>query len=363
MENCDLNVMSNNKKIKYINASAIFIRNERLVPEDLQFRKNIGKRKTEDDISVKDTSHQQFDPHTSTNIEIFSLKINLELSKEPIGFGRFGVVYKASKMKTKFIKDKSDDQCDINVQNNYHEMKKQLGEQSSLAVKMIRNKLSLPKTTKHTNVSKKSTDGAFKYNKELSILKLLHHQNVVKLFCFSCDNVMKFHREERIDNENSCDHTTTLSRRKTLNLFLSYMPTTLQMHLEKHGPLIKGEMSSENRLGIAFIKQLYTALEYLRSLHICHRDIKPSNILLDIENEILKLSDFGSAIQFSPKTYDNQVQENSHLQSYVCSRYYRAPELILGSKQYGCEIDIWSAGCVVAEMVMAFPLFPGILLS
>ena len=54
-------------------------------------------------------------------------------------------------MKTKFIKDKSDDKCDINVQNNYHEMKKQLGEQSSLAVKMIRNKLSLPKTTKHTN--------------------------------------------------------------------------------------------------------------------------------------------------------------------------------------------------------------------
>ena len=353
--------MSNNKKIKYINASAILIRNEGLVPEDLQFTKNIGKRKTEDGVSVKDTSHQQFDQHTSTNIEIFSLKINFELSKEPIGFGRFGIVYRASNMKTKFIKGKSDDQCDIHVQNYYHEMKKQLGEQSSLAVKMIRNKLSLPKTTKHRNVNKKAIDDAFKYNKELSILKLLHHQNVVKLFCFSCDDIMKFHSEEKIDNENSCDHTTrTLSRRKTLNLFLSYMPTTLQMHLEKHGPLIKGDVSNENRLGIAFIKQLYTALEYLRSLHICHRDIKPSNILLDIDNEILKLSDFGSAIQLCPKTYDHQVQMDSHLQSYVCSRYYRAPELILGSKEYGCEIDIWSAGCVVAEMVMAYPLFPGI---
>ena len=115
------------------------------------------------------------------------------------------------------------------------------------------------KTTKHRNVNKKAIDDAFKNNKELSILKLLHHPNVVKLFCFSCDDIMKFHSEEKIDNENSCDHTTrTLSRRKTLNLFLSYMPTTLQMHLEKHGPLIKGDVSNENRLGIAFIKQLYT---------------------------------------------------------------------------------------------------------
>ena len=73
----------------------------------------------------------------------------------------------------------------------------------------------------------------------------------------------------------------------------------------------------------------------------------------------MKLSDFGSAVQIRQKADDNPEQMDLHLQSYVCSRYYRAPELILGSDKYGCEIDIWSAGCVVAEMAMAYPLFPG----
>ena len=101
--------------------------------------------------------------------------------------------------------------------------------------------------------------------------------------------------------------------------------------------------------------------QYIRSLNICHRDIKPANILIDIDHQNLKLSDFGSAIQLSPNKHyhDSEQTRATRLQSYVCSRYYRAPELILGSEKYGCGIDIWSAGCVVAEMVTAKPLFPG----
>ena len=279
-----------------------------------------------------------------------------------MGVGRFGVVYKASKVEIKLPKRKSDLKCDTYIHESYNELKRQISDQPSLAVKMIRNKSLSSESSNSRRTIKRSINNAFKHNKELSILKLLRHENVVQLFCFSCDNVHKNDVEDDISRErNLCDHGPSTKRsEKTLSLFLSFMPTTLQLCLEKHGPLIKGERLGDNKVGLSFVKQLYTALEYIESLNICHRDIKPSNILLDIDNHILKLSDFGSAIQFRPQTGDNPKQiNNSHLQSYVCSRYYRAPELILGSKKYGCEIDIWSAGCVVAEMVMARPLFSG----
>lgn len=96
--------------------------------------------------------------------------------------------------------------------------------------------------------------------------------------------------------------------------------------------------------------QLCRALSYIHSLEICHRDIKPQNLLLDPQTGVLKLCDFGSAkilIPGEPNT------------SYICSRYYRAPELIFGSTTYTTQIDIWSMGCVMAELLLGLPLFPG----
>lgn len=77
--------------------------------------------------------------------------------------------------------------------------------------------------------------------------------------------------------------------------------------------------------------QLFRSLAYIHALGICHRDIKPQNLLLDPALGILKLCDFGSAkilIAGDPNV------------SYICSRYYRAPELIFGSTQYGVSIGI-----------------------
>lgn len=99
-----------------------------------------------------------------------------------------------------------------------------------------------------------------------------------------------------------------------------------------------------------FTYQLLRSLNYIHSLNICHRDIKPQNLLIDPVRGILKLCDFGSA---------KQLIKGEPNVAYICSRYYRAPELIFGSTKYTTAIDIWSAGCVLGELLISQPLFPG----
>ncbi|KAL0373639.1 UNVERIFIED_CONTAM: Shaggy-related protein kinase theta [Sesamum radiatum] len=102
--------------------------------------------------------------------------------------------------------------------------------------------------------------------------------------------------------------------------------------------------------------QLYTyqicrALNYThRIVGVCHRDIKPQNLLVNPHTHQLKLCDFGSAKMLVPG------EPNI---SYICSRYYRAPELIFGATEYTTAIDMWSVGCVMAELLLGQPLFPG----
>ncbi|TRY56177.1 hypothetical protein DNTS_002532 [Danionella cerebrum] len=99
-----------------------------------------------------------------------------------------------------------------------------------------------------------------------------------------------------------------------------------------------------------YMYQLFRSLAYIHSYGICHRDIKPQNLLLDPETAVLKLCDFGSA---------KQLVRGEPNVSYICSRYYRAPELIFGATDYTSSIDVWSAGCVLAELLLGQPIFPG----
>ncbi|KPA85646.1 putative protein kinase [Leptomonas pyrrhocoris] len=103
-----------------------------------------------------------------------------------------------------------------------------------------------------------------------------------------------------------------------------------------------------------FLFQLARALAFMHAHHVCHRDIKPANVLVDPDTGRLQLCDFGSAKEILYPTKEKNV-------SYICSRYYRAPELLFGALHYGCEVDMWSFGCILAELLRESgrPLFRG----
>lgn len=176
-------------------------------------------------------------------------------------------------------------------------------------------------------IKKVLQDKRFK-NRELQIMRRLDHCNIVKLKYFFYSSGDK--KDEVY-----------------LNLVLEYIPETVYRVARHYS-------KSKQTIPISFIKlymyQLFRSLAYIHSLGICHRDIKPQNLLLDPETGVLKLCDFGSAkllIKGEPNV------------SYICSRYYRAPELIFGATDYTTMIDVWSAGCVLAELLLGQPIFPG----
>ncbi|KAJ2808692.1 MAPK protein hog1 [Coemansia furcata] len=98
---------------------------------------------------------------------------------------------------------------------------------------------------------------------------------------------------------------------------------------------------------LVFLYQILRGLKYVHSAGVIHRDLKPSNIVIN-ENCDLKICDFGLA----------RVQD-PQMTGYVSTRHYRAPEIMLTWQKYDVAVDIWSAGCILAEMFEGTPLFPG----
>ncbi|NXX46928.1 MK07 kinase, partial [Tricholaema leucomelas] len=103
-----------------------------------------------------------------------------------------------------------------------------------------------------------------------------------------------------------------------------------------------------------FLYQLLRGLKYIHSANVLHRDLKPSNLLVN-ENCELKIGDFGMArgVGADPR------QPKPFLTEYVATRWYRAPELLLALHGYSRAVDLWSAGCIFAEMLARRQLFPG----
>ncbi|KAK9480489.1 kinase-like domain-containing protein [Lipomyces japonicus] len=172
-------------------------------------------------------------------------------------------------------------------------------------------------------------DKRFK-NRELQIMRMVRHPNIVGLIAFFYSS-----------------NTDDVKEDVYLNLILEYVPETVY-NASRHFAKLK--TSVPMIIVKLYIYQLFRSLAYIHSQGICHRDIKPQNLLTDPKTGVLKLCDFGSAkilVAGEPNV------------SYICSRYYRAPELIFGATNYTTKIDVWSTGCVMAELMLGQPLFPG----
>ena len=153
---------------------------------------------------------------------------------------------------------------------------------------------------------------------EAKILDTLHHPSVIRL-------------------ENWFVTTHPLTGKEKLNLVLEYMPATLA-HLIKGKYTLKGQSLADRiggRIPLIYTKlylyQAARALAYIHSRSVCHRDFKPANLLIDLTTHQLKLCDFGLA---------KVLGSGSINSSYVCTRYYRPPELLLGSCQYSSAVGM-----------------------
>lgn len=123
------------------------------------------------------------------------------------------------------------------------------------------------------------------------------------------------------------------------------------MEADLHNVIAEGILKE---IHIRFIiYQTAKALKYLHSGSIIHRDLKPSNILVN-SNCVIKLCDFGLV-----RSLITAEENTPILTEGVATRWYRAPEVLLGSKSYSTPADIWSFGCIIFEILAQKPLFPG----
>ncbi|KAM6283185.1 mitogen-activated protein kinase 15 [Porphyrio hochstetteri] len=126
------------------------------------------------------------------------------------------------------------------------------------------------------------------------------------------------------------------------------------METDLHAVIKKGNLLKDiHKCYILY--QLLKATKFIHSGNVIHRDQKPSNILLDADC-FVKLCDFGLARSLCQM---NEEQGNPALTEYVATRWYRAPEILLSSRSYTKGVDMWSIGCILGEMLLGKPLFPG----
>ena len=142
------------------------------------------------------------------------------------------------------------------------------------------------------------------------------------------------------------------------DIFFSYTNQLCQFFVFEYVPftlrefVVQSQKIKDKGKGLLEIRKVMCkvlkGVEYLHALSIIHRDLKPENILIDdpLHPDVVKICDFGSA---------KIIEENNN--PYVVTRYYRAPELIFGSTNYGCSIDVWAIGCIFLECFIGKPLF------
>jgi len=154
--------------------------------------------------------------------------------------------------------------------------------------------------------------------------------------------------QELADNENIVKLLDVIRAENDRDLYLvfDYMETDLHAVIRAN---ILEEIHKQY-----IIYQILKCTKYMHSADLLHRDYKPSNILLNSECHV-KVADFGLARSVHARSKDSAPI----LTEYVATRWYRAPEILLGSTKYTKGVDMWSIGCILGEMYMGKPMFPG----
>ena len=133
---------------------------------------------------------------------------------------------------------------------------------------------------------------------------------------------------------------------KKLYLIFEFLDLDLKKHMDASPAAYR-----DPRLAKKYLLQMLQGIAYCHSHRILHRDLKPQNLLIERSTNTLKLADFGLA-----RAFGIPVRQYTH---EVITLWYRAPEILLGAKHYSTPVDLWSIGCIFAEMVNQKPLFPG----
>jgi len=173
--------------------------------------------------------------------------------------------------------------------------------------------------------------------RELRLLNRFVHENVVKTYKIT-------------DSNGSTIDDPTLENFKDLDsvyVVEELLDTDLHKVIERNGKLSLDTTK-------LFLYQLLRGLKYIHSANVIHRDIKPGNLFVNLDDLTLKIGDYGLA-----RVFDNRYEHKGYLTAVVSTRYYRAPEVMKNLGDYSYPIDMWSCGCVFAEMLSGKILFSG----
>ena len=205
---------------------------------------------------------------------------------------------------------------------------------SATAATASTTQLSIPRyvAIKQMNLSRDGVGIASDAYREIKLLRALHHPNIISLL-----------------------HTSLNTTQREVDLVYDYAEHDLADIIRHHRTT---QRPIDHRCIKSIVHQLLQGLSFLHSNWIIHRDIKPANLLImgadnTLEHGRLKIADFGLAriVQSPIRTLDKDGE--------VVTIWYRAPELLLGSKHYTRAVDVWAVGCIMYELLALQPAFPG----
>ena len=155
--------------------------------------------------------------------------------------------------------------------------------------------------------------------REIKLLQEIHHENIINL----------------ID---------VFGHKSNVSLVMDFMDTDLEVIIKDNSIILTPANIK------SYVLQTLLGLEYLHANWILHRDLKPNNLLMN-QDGVLKIADFGLA-----KFYGSPNRQYTHI---VVTRWYRAPELLFGARNYGTGVDVWAVGCILAELLLRIPFVAG----